>query len=165
VSLGSHQKAKGKSQVYITPREILDPLGPFDFDACAATVRPWDCARINIVEAENGLARDWSDLGRGWLNPPFFGVAPWVQKFADHNRGIALLHARTETDWFAAVWKSASGILFLASRIFFYRPDGSRHDHNSGAPPVLVSFGIDDREVLRNCGIPGFFVSRWEIRT
>jgi hypothetical protein len=164
VTLGSHQTTIGKSQTYITPKWILDALGPFDFDPCAATVRPWACAAVNIVESEDGLSREWHGLGRGFLNPPYnrYGVTQWIQKFADHNHGTALLHARTETDWFALIWKSASGILFLANRIHFHQPDGSRYSANSGAPPVLVSFGADDLERLRSSGIAGNLVTSWE---
>jgi hypothetical protein len=41
MTLGSHQQSIGKSQVHLTPRWIIDALGPFDLDPCAATVRPW----------------------------------------------------------------------------------------------------------------------------
>jgi hypothetical protein len=59
LTLGSHQRSVGKSQVHITPRWLLDRLGPFDLDPGAADPRPWDCARVNITERENGLAHPW----------------------------------------------------------------------------------------------------------
>jgi hypothetical protein len=113
LTLGSHQRSVGKSQVHITPRWLLDRLGPFDLDPGAADPRPWDCARINITERDNGLAHPWR--GRVFLNPPFdrYAVARWIQRLADPGQGTALLHARTETDWFEPVWEHASGILFF----------------------------------------------------
>lgn len=98
MTLGSHQKSIGTSQVHITPRFIIDALGPFDLDPCAATVRPWDCAAINFNEEMDGLKQHWLVF----LNPPFhrYQVAAWIEKLAEHNHGIALLHARTETAWF-----------------------------------------------------------------
>jgi hypothetical protein len=164
MTLGSHQRCVGKSQNHITPRGILDRLGPFDFDPCAADPRPWDCALVNFTEREDGLSRDWRDLGRGFLNPPYdrYKVTRWIQRFAAHSCGVALLHARCETAWFEPIWQYASGILFLANRIKFCCADGSEQPFNSGAPAVLVSFGVDDLACLRTCGIPGVLVTGWE---
>jgi DNA N-6-adenine-methyltransferase (Dam) len=164
MTLGSHQKTVGNSQVHITPKWLLDLLGLFDFDPCAAVVRPWDCATVNFTEREDGLSQDWRDFGRGFLNPPYdrYEVARWISRFADHNHGIALLHARTETDWFEVCWERASGLLFLDDRITFCKPDGAEHPANSGAPAVLVSFGPSDLVCLRECGIAGRLVTQWD---
>jgi hypothetical protein len=147
MTLGSHQTSIGKSQSHITPRWILDALGPFDLDPAAADPRPWACAKKSYSEADDGLSKRWS--GRVFL------------KLANHGRGIALLHARTETDWFLPIWRGASGILFLANRIHFHLPDGTRHPANSGAPPVIAAFGAKDLAALRESGIAGALVTRW----
>jgi hypothetical protein len=162
VTLGSHQRAVGISQVHLTPRWILDALGPFDCDPAAASPRPWDCASVNFSETDDGLSRVWR--GRCWLNPPYDrrGVKRWIQRLAEHGHGTALLHARCETDWFAMCWQHASGILFMRTRIKFCRPDGSEQPHNSGAPPVLVAFGEEDLARLRESGIEGQLVTAWE---
>jgi DNA N-6-adenine-methyltransferase (Dam) len=162
MTLGSHQQTVGRSQVHITPKRIIDRLGPFDMDPCAASPRPWDCARVNITEKENGLIQSWH--GRVWLNPPFdqYVVRQWIARLAEHGQGTALLHARTEAGWFEPVWESASGILFMADRIHFHRPDGSRQPANSGAPPVLVAFGEQDLVRLRDSGIAGRLVTQWQ---
>jgi hypothetical protein len=99
-----------------------------------------------------------------WLNPPFhrYMVAQWIRKLANHGRGTALLHARTEAQWFTPCWEKASGILFMSSRINFYKPDGSRHPHNSGAPPLLVAFGAEDLRRLRVSNISGTLITEWE---
>jgi DNA N-6-adenine-methyltransferase (Dam) len=161
MTLGSHQQTVGRSQVHITPKWIIDRLGRFDTDPCAADPRPWDCAAVNFTEKDNGLIRPW--LGRVWLNPPFdrYEVARWISRLAEHGQGTALLHARTETDWFEPCWQYASGILFMADRIYFYRPDGSRQPANSGAPPVLVAFGEQDLARLRDSSIDGILVTQW----
>jgi len=39
MTLGSHQQTIGKSQDHLTPRWIIDALGPFDLDPCAADPR------------------------------------------------------------------------------------------------------------------------------
>jgi hypothetical protein len=165
MSLGSHQATVGKSQSHITPKGIIDALGgakSFDLDPCACTPQPWPCARKSYTERDDGLSRPWR--GRIWLNPPFdrYRVAQWIQKLADHGTGTALLHARTEAQWFMPCWEKASGILFMSSRICFYKPDGSRHSANSGAPPLLVAFGRDDLLNLQMSGIPGVLVTSWD---
>lgn len=166
MTLGSHQKTIGQTQTWITPFWILEALGPFDLDPCAAWPRPWDCATANYhggVLGIDGLEAPW--FGRVWLNPPFhrYEVAKWVKKLADHGKGTALLHARTEAEWFEPVWRFATAILFLAHRIHFHYPNGRRAEANSGAPACLVAFGADDAEKLKGqTDIAGYFTSRWE---
>jgi DNA N-6-adenine-methyltransferase (Dam) len=162
MTLGSHQRTVGLSQVHITPRWIIERLGSFDLDPCAASPRPWDCATTNYTEADDGLSQPWR--GRVWLNPPFdrYAVARWISKLAAHGCGTTLLHARTEAGWFEPIWEHASGILFMADRIHFHRPDGSRQPANSGAPPVLVAFGQEDLARLRESEIAGVLVTTWE---
>jgi hypothetical protein len=114
MTLGSHQKCVGDSQVHITPKRIIDRLGGlFDLDPCAALPRPWDCASMNWTERDNGLPRHWPREWRVWLNPPFdrYEVAQWIARLAEHGNGIALLHARTEAGWFEPIWRHASAIL------------------------------------------------------
>ena len=76
MALGSHQRSIGKTQVHITPRRIIDAVGPFDLDPCAADPRPWDCAKTNW--SERGLDRPW--FGFVYENPPFhrYQVGEWV---------------------------------------------------------------------------------------
>jgi hypothetical protein len=51
MTLDSHQRTIGATQMHLTPRSIIDALGPFDLDPCAANPRPWDCAAENITDA------------------------------------------------------------------------------------------------------------------
>lgn len=159
MTLGSHQQTVGKSQNHITPRWIIEALGPFDLDPCAAWPRPWDCAKYNWPAG--GLAASWA--GRVWLNPPFdrYQVGQWIAKLAEHGQGTCLLHARTEAAWFEPVWHHAAGILFLADRIKFCRPDGSEQPANSGAPVALAAFGAHDLARLEESKISGYLVTQW----
>jgi DNA N-6-adenine-methyltransferase (Dam) len=161
MTLGSHQTSVGRSQVHCTPKWIIDTLGPFDLDPAAADPRPWSCAQHNFTEAEDGLSQRW--FGRVFLNPPFnrYEVGCWIERLAEHGCGTALQHARTEARWFEPCWRHASGILFLADRLHFHRPDGSRQPANSGAPAVLISFGETDLARLRTSGIAGVLVTEW----
>ncbi len=170
MTLGSHQQAIGKSQVHLTPRWILDPLGPFDLDPCASDPRPWDCARENITAHEDGLSRPWG--GRVWLNPPFhrYDIVRWLDRMAAHRHGTVLVHARTDTAWFARIWDHADALLFLTTRVVFCKEDGSSQTiadphskhfgkpANSGAPVVLAAFGGRDAVLLKRSRLPGRFI-------
>jgi DNA N-6-adenine-methyltransferase (Dam) len=160
MTLGSHQRTLGATQTWITPRWIIDRLGPFDLDPAGADPRPWDCARETWTCF--GLSRQW--FGRVWLNPPFhrYEVARWVEKLAEHGRGTALLHARTEAEWFVPAWRAARAILFLADRIYFHYPDGRRAGANSGAPACLVAFGDGDAAALKRSAIAGYLIPAWQ---
>jgi hypothetical protein len=162
VTLGSHQTAIGKSQNHITPKKFINRLGPFDLDPAGADPRPWDCATTTWTA--HGLDREW--FGLIWLNPPFdrYQVGKWVARLAAHDNGITLLHARTEAGWFEPIRQSASAILFLADRLRFCRPDGSEQSANSGAPPILASFGEEAATRLERSGIAGALVHRWQWR-
>ena len=159
MTLGSHQKTIGATQSWITPKWIIDALGPFDLDPCAADPRPWDCAVENW--SYDGFGKPWH--GRVWLNPPFhrYEVADWVRALATHGHGTALLHARTEAEWFEPCWAHATAILFLADRLYFHYPDGRRAEANSGAPACLVAFGAYDQLKLAGSKIAGSLVTQW----
>jgi DNA N-6-adenine-methyltransferase (Dam) len=168
MTIGSHQTPIGKSQVHLTPRWILDPIGPRGFDPCANKIRPWDCAALNYTIEDDGLAQVWPDDLSFWLNPPFhrYQIAAWLRRAAEHNRGIALFHARTDTDWFRIVKESAASLFFLDRRVIFLDEFGhlrtitdpdSKHfgkPANSGAPVALAGYGDEDTEIL--AALPAF---------
>ncbi len=160
-SMGSHQSARMASCVWLTPPEIIAPLGSFDLDPCAAPEpRPWPTAAEHIALPRDGLAEVWS--GRVWLNPPYGPptiIGPWLRRMARHGKGTALVFARTETAlFFETIWRRATALLFLEGRLHFHYPDGRRAAANSGAPSVLCSYGHEDADVLAECGLAGQFV-------
>jgi hypothetical protein len=164
VSLGSHQRCVGKSQVHLTPKWLIEALGGrFALDPCAAAEDPLRCAEQCYTEANDGLLRPW--FGVVWLNPPFdrYQVGKWIAKLALHGNGIALVHARTEAEWFRPIWTSADAILFLDKRIKFCRPDGTEQPANSGAPPVLAAFGALATNRLAMSGLNGAYVNQWKL--
>ena len=141
--------------------DILAALGPFDLDPCACMEpRPWPTAEKHYTRIENGLTRFWH--GRVFLNPPYGPpsvVTPWMRRMAAHRQGIALIFARTETALFhKQVFPVASALLFLEGRLFFHRRDGSRAQHNAGAPSVLIAYGPQDARTLKTCGLAGAYM-------
>src|SRR5690606_9313365 len=112
----------------------------------------------------DGLTRDWKNPDGSnafvWLNPPYSEIGPWMARLADHDHGIALVFARTETAWFFdSVWGRASAILFLRGRLHFCLPDGTPADANSGGPSVLIAYGSEAATRLHRCTeLPGAIV-------
>jgi hypothetical protein len=159
--MSGHHSPRSETDVWLTPPHIIEALGPFDLDPCAAPEpRPWPTAAEHWTHADTPLMRAWH--GRVWMNPPYGGpdvVGPWMQRMVTHGRGTALIFARTETEVFqSTVWRAATALLFLAGRLFFHRADGTRAAHNAGAPSVLVAYGLADALRLADCALPGAFV-------
>lgn len=143
---------------WLTPPEILAPLGEFDLDPCASEFQPWRTAKQQLTIRDDGLAHEWA--GRVWCNPPYGPhAAEWLARCAAHGDAIALVFARTETASFHEhVWPKADALLFLRGRIKFHLPGGRRAVSNAGAPSVLVAFGKANADVLASCGLAGAFV-------
>lgn len=156
--MGSHQSAKMGKDEWLTPPDLIIQLGDFDLDPCSPVIRPWNTAKNHFTINDDGLSKDW--FGRVWLNPPygkFTGV--WLDRLVIHGDGIALIFARTETEmFFDYVWNFADAVLFLKGRLCFYHVSGLRSKSNSGAPSVLVAYGKDNAEVLKNTTIKGKFI-------
>jgi hypothetical protein len=147
--MGAHQSATMLNDEWLTPPDIISCLGPFDLDPCAPVIRPWETAEKHFTIKDNGLLQPWD--GYVWCNPPYGQeTGAWLNRMVLHNNGISLIFARTETAMFVKyVWKSATSVLFLFGRIFFYYVDGSRAKSNSGAPSVLVAYGPKADEMLK----------------
>jgi hypothetical protein len=148
--------ATGKDE-WLTPPEIVKSLGDFDLDPCSPINRPWDTAKKHYTIVDDGLIQEWG--GRVWCNPPY---GKYTQHFLDkcalHNNCIALTFARTETNmFFNSVWDKADAVLFIKGRLSFYHISGKKGD-SAGAPSVLIAYGKNNAEILRNCGIKGKFI-------
>lgn len=157
-SMGSHQSARMKSDTWLTPPEIITALGRFDLDPCCPSSMPWRTADRCYSKATDGLKAQW--FGRVWLNPPYSRDAvTWLRRMAAHGDGIALVFARTETEWFfETVWDAATAVLFLKGRIHFHYENGDRAEANAGAPSVLAAYGARNAKALRVSGIAGRYL-------
>lgn len=160
ISPPCHTRTKKTSDSWITPKHLIEKLGPFDLDPCAAIPQPWPCATRCLTVNDDGLSLPWA--GFVWMNPPYGrALGLWLKKLAEHDNGIALVFARVETRaFFDAVWGKASCLLFLRGRITFAYPDGSfpRNGANSGGPSVLIGYGSEAAIRLRKNSELGAFV-------
>lgn len=163
--VGGHQRPySGFSNEWLTPREILSALGPFDLDPCAPITRPWSMARKHYTIEDNGLSKPWD--GRVWLNPPYGPLTGmWLERLADHGNGVALIFARTETVFFhRQVWDRADDLFFLEGRLHFCWPDGTRAKFNAGAPSVLVAYGRENGDRFIAAHLDGLKGKHVELR-
>lgn len=154
-AMGSHHSARAGTTTWLTPPHVHQSLGEFDLDPCAAP--DWPTAKRHIILPEDGLTADWN--GRVWLNPPYGMEAwTWLDKLAAHGTGTALVFARTETAGFVEqVWNKATAVKFLHGRLHFHYPDGTRAKANSGAPSVLVAYGLADAVQLALSTLDGTY--------
>lgn len=156
--IGSHQSANAGKTEWLTPPELLSMLPDFDLDPCSPINRPWSTAKNHYTIIDDGLKQDW--FGRVYCNPPYGSEAKdWLSKLANHNNGIALIFARTETAmFFDHVWNKAKALLFLKGRLFFHHVTGEKGYTNSGAPSVLIAYGDECADLLSQVKIEGKFI-------
>lgn len=150
----AHQKTVGKSDTWLTPREIWTKLGTFNTDpACPEFIKD-PIAGCCYSASDDGLKQRWR--GRVWLNPPFnrYQRPKWMAKMADHGNGIMLIPAATETEAFRKyVWERADAVCFITGRPHFLNEQGVRAKANCGCSIVLVAYGQLNRLALENSGL------------
>ena len=147
-SAAAHYLKPGKTNTWITPREITALLGPFDTDPCAALGRRWSHAYINYDEEMDGLRQEW--YGRVWLNPPYSHglIRQFTKRFIAHGNGIALVFPRVDTRWFQELGEAADAMLLPPGRIRFCRIDGSS-PAGAALGNVFFAIGQDNVSALR----------------
>lgn len=146
---------KEGSEVWLTPPYILEALGKFDLDPCSPIERPWNTARKHYTIIDNGLIKPWA--GRVWCNPPYGNkTESWLSRLAEHDNGIALIFARTDTrNFFNNVWARAKAIMFLKGRVIFYNGGGKKAYTDGGAPSCLIAYGDNNVKALYESGLEG----------
>ena len=144
---------EGKTNTWLTPLEIVNALGKFDLDPCG--VEGHLTADRLIVLPECGLAANWE--GRVWLNPPYGKeIGKWLNKLESHGNGIAIVFSRTDTKWFQDLKPTA--MFFMKGRIAFLKEDKTK-DSNAGHGSVLLIFGENNIEFVKNSGLKGILIS------
>lgn len=53
----AHTRGKHTTDDWITPKWLIERLGPFDLDPCASQLQPWPCAKRQLTEF--GLIHPW----------------------------------------------------------------------------------------------------------
>lgn len=133
-----------------TPPEIFELLNTtFDLDVCAPVGGvPWIPAKHHYSIHDHGLLQPW--YGRVWLNPPYSDPTPWIQRFIDHNSGIALIPTSVGK-WMQKLWNAPTTWLMLTN-IKFVRPDGTQYKQSLPTRVYLVAIGQDNTDILKAAG-------------
>jgi hypothetical protein len=137
------------TNTWFTPKVFIDVLGPFDLDPCTQSKRPFNTAKLHYCGDlnEDGLTLPWN--GRVWLNPPYGkSTGTWLETLANHGNGIALVFARTETQWAQITLDKCDGVNFLSGRINFIREDGGKST-NAGTGSMLIAFGKENVNAIK----------------
>lgn len=142
-------KTEESTNIWLTPRSLLDKLGDFDLDPCAAIGRPWDCAKNNYTIDDNGLIQPW--FGRIWCNPPYGSEAyPFLKKFSEYKGpGLMLLFTRTDIKaWHDYIFPTAKYLFFIKGRLKFCRSDGTQKA-TANAASCLIAWHESEFELLK----------------
>lgn len=143
-------------ETYITPQWLITALKNvrgemFDLDPCCPPNMPWKTAKKMLTKETDGLATQWNPSDSVWMNPPYGKeTQKWMKKLSEHKGGgIALIFARTDTQWFHDyVFNRAEAMFFLKGRITFAYPDEKSCADNAPAPSVLVAYKKDSAALL-----------------
>lgn len=151
----SYWEMKGASDEWYTPFYVFDALGTvFDLDvAHPEGVGTHVPCKSHI--SDNSLNSEW--FGYVWMNPPFGGrnsLEPWLDKFFEHDNGIALTPDRTSAPWWQKAASRADAVLFVNGKIRFIRPDGTEGKSPSNGT-TLFAAGHKAMEDLHRAAIAG----------
>ena len=149
-----HESSKNETVEWYTPPSVFELLRfpTFDLDPCSpGKGKSWVPATYHYTKADDGLNKAW--FGRVWLNPPYGQETPeWLRKLQQHGNGIALVFARTDTEWFHLIAAKADVIAFMVGRVRFMRYDGTRGG-SPGCGSMLLAWGKECSEILVSAGI------------
>jgi hypothetical protein len=133
---------------HYTPKEIIEAviecMGAIDLDPCSNSYEsPNVPAGFHFTQADDGLSKHWA--GRVYMNPPYGReISKWVDKLcAEYNAGrvseaIALVPARTDTDWFDQLIDGYKFHCFVHGRLVFIG-----NDNSAPFPSAIVYLGTE----------------------
>lgn len=134
---------RSESSEWYTPTDIIERasrvmLG-IGLDPCADPERRVP-AQQHYTASDDGLAQTWPAVSV-WMNPPYGReITPWVFAWMAHvhdgNEGMALLPARTDTDWFQPLFTANVAFCFIDGRLKF-----SGHKNSAPFPSVIAYSG------------------------
>lgn len=139
----------GGSDEHDTPIEffapISDAIGGFDLDPCASDSS--DLAETNLTKEDGGLREWW---GKTYMNPPYSDVSDWMEHAnQQHQHGntdliVALVFARSSTQWFHNYATEADVLCFVEGRLTFGGAENS-----APAPSMVAVWGSAPDALIR----------------
>ena len=140
------------SDDWYTPKYIFDALNvTFTLDVAAPLEGPRYVPAYHWYAAE-GEHLEWDGLV--WMNPPYGHQRQkhvWLDRFAKHGNGIALMPDRTSAPWFQHFAPQMDAILWINGKVKFEKPNGEV-GNSPGNGSVLFAMGpVAVRAVRNSC--------------
>jgi hypothetical protein len=106
----------------LTPKWVFEELKlEFDLDVASPSYKTNVPCKTYFTEEDDALSKEW--FGLVWMNPPYSKPTPWVDRFIEHNNGIALLPL-VRSKWFNNIWESNALMYLMPTLTKFDRPNG-----------------------------------------
>ena len=146
---------------WLTPKHIVEALGPFDLDPCGAPGHILAERTYLLENGDDGLRAPY--WGTGFMTPPYNAriMAPWIERMIEHNNGILLIPASTGIKlWQDLIFPNATAIHFYRHRIEFLRREGFEGGEKMVSPQAsaIIAFGDHAADKLVRSDLPGFVV-------
>lgn len=151
----AEQRKKAKQNVmssesneHLTPSDLLfdvvECLGDIDLDPCSNSHEsPNVPAKYHFTSEDDGLTKTW--FGKIFMNPPYGDeIKNWANKLdeeitAHHlEEAIALVAARTDTEWWKTLTKQCCGLCLINGRLKFVK---DTNKSNATFPSAILYFG------------------------
>ena len=137
------------SDQHFTPKSIFDALNcTFDLDVAASHLSSNVPSYNKFTIQNDALSQVWN--GFIWMNPPYSKPAPWVDRFIEHDNGIALLPV-TRGKWWDKVWDSDCLIIPNVYNFKFERPNGEKRDIMFRT--MIIALGEKGKEILKQSNL------------
>ena len=133
-----------KTHTWQTPPDLFDKLNrEFRFTLDAAASADNALASEYFTEDDDALSQRWH--GRVFCNPPYGpGIGKWVKKCYEEAQAgalvVALIPARTDTDWWHRYVMWADEVRLIRGRLRF-----SGAPNSAPFPSCIVVFGTGER--------------------
>ena len=153
----SGKSATDPANSWQTPLYIIDALGPFHLDPCAAPFFTNRCAMIGYAGVNDGLSLPW--FGRVFCNPPYGRHSRiWLERCAEYGNAIALVTPKSiGAKWFQSILKDTT-VLFIQGRVPFIDPQTGKAASANTQWSCLIAWGDENKSVLHECAIAGILV-------
>lgn len=109
---------------------------------------------MDCMEYMKGIPDKFFDLA---IVDPQYGIDIMHKGGMPKHLGFILFNRCDSNKFQDIIFTKATGMMFLRNRIKFFRPDGTRGD-SPGCGSVLIAFGRENAEILRNCSLQGKYV-------